>query len=189
MKLERPCIGPDGEPLWQSNGARQRYAKRMSEEVDADRVFVAACQVLFHRMMTTQHEEQKERLAVLLNDGLVRKDTLASRAASDIAQENQGRFAKGTTITGSQAATLYPRLPANNPQNQMAMVPPEPPLGMDVNETPIVGEAWEVERSLQAESCDARNIVNVTNSVGAFGDQLSAPTPMPDSDPLSACIG
>ncbi len=49
--MEKPTIGPDGEPLWQPNGARQRYAQRMAKEVDITRVFVAAGQVLRHRMV------------------------------------------------------------------------------------------------------------------------------------------
>ena len=49
--LEKPTVGPDGRPLWQSNGERQRYAQRMLEEVDYGAVFAAAGQVLFHRKL------------------------------------------------------------------------------------------------------------------------------------------
>jgi hypothetical protein len=50
--MERPTIDPaTGEPLWRPNGARQRYAKRMVEEVDVYRIFVVAAQVLRHRMV------------------------------------------------------------------------------------------------------------------------------------------
>ncbi len=49
--MEKPSIGPDGEPRWQPNGARQRYAMQLAREVDFGRLFVAACQVLFHRML------------------------------------------------------------------------------------------------------------------------------------------
>jgi len=49
--LEKPTVGPDGRPLWQSNGERQRYAQRMLEEVDHGAVFAAAGQVLFHRKL------------------------------------------------------------------------------------------------------------------------------------------
>jgi hypothetical protein len=50
--MERPTIDPTtGEPLWQPNGARQRFLKRMTEEVDAIRVFVVVGQVLRHRMV------------------------------------------------------------------------------------------------------------------------------------------
>jgi hypothetical protein len=50
--MEKPTIDPTtGEPLWRPNGARQRFAKRMAEEVDPVRVFVVAAQVLRHRMV------------------------------------------------------------------------------------------------------------------------------------------
>jgi len=50
--MEKPSIDPTtGEPLWRPNGARQRFAARMAEEVDQVRVFVAAAQVLRHRMV------------------------------------------------------------------------------------------------------------------------------------------
>jgi hypothetical protein len=49
--MERPTIDPTtGEPLWRPNGARQRFAERLSEEVDFGRVFAAAGFVLRHRM-------------------------------------------------------------------------------------------------------------------------------------------
>ena len=48
---ERPTIDPTtGEPLWRRNGARQRFAKRLSEEVELPRVLMAAGFVLRHRM-------------------------------------------------------------------------------------------------------------------------------------------
>ena len=41
--MERPTIHPTtGEAQWRTDGARQRFAKRLSEEVDFARVFVAA---------------------------------------------------------------------------------------------------------------------------------------------------
>ena len=49
--IEQPTIGPDGEPRWQPHGARQRYADRMSEEVDPGRLFMAAAHVLFNRKL------------------------------------------------------------------------------------------------------------------------------------------
>ena len=50
--MEKPTIDPvTGEPLWRPNGARQRFAQRMVEEVDPVRVFVVAAQVLRHRMV------------------------------------------------------------------------------------------------------------------------------------------
>ena len=48
--MEKPMIDPaTGEPLWRPNGARQRFAARMVEEVDPHLVFVVACQVVRNR--------------------------------------------------------------------------------------------------------------------------------------------
>jgi len=49
--IEEPTVDLDGEPRWQPLGERQRYAERMSEEVDPHRLFMAAAQVLFHRKL------------------------------------------------------------------------------------------------------------------------------------------
>jgi hypothetical protein len=50
--MEKPTIdSKTGEPLWQSNGARQRYAARLVKEVDQGRMFAAAGRVLFHRKL------------------------------------------------------------------------------------------------------------------------------------------
>jgi hypothetical protein len=50
--MEKPTIDPTtGEPLWRPNGARQRFAQRMVDEVDPVRVFVVAAGVLRHRMV------------------------------------------------------------------------------------------------------------------------------------------
>ena len=49
--IEQPTVGPDGEPRWRPHGARQRYAERMSEEIDPGRLFVAAAQMLFNRKL------------------------------------------------------------------------------------------------------------------------------------------
>jgi hypothetical protein len=49
-KMEKPTIDPaTGEPQWQPDGARQRFAKRLVEEVDMGRLLAAAAQVLHHR--------------------------------------------------------------------------------------------------------------------------------------------
>jgi hypothetical protein len=50
--MEKPTIDrATGEPLWRPNGARQRFAQGMVDEVDPVRVFVVAAQVLRHRMV------------------------------------------------------------------------------------------------------------------------------------------
>ena len=61
-KMEKPRISPDGESLWQPNGARQRYARRLTEEVDLYRLFAVAAQVFRHRKV--------ERGEIGPNDGI-----------------------------------------------------------------------------------------------------------------------
>ena len=100
--------------------------------------------------MTTEHDEQRLRLETLLNDGLIRKQTMHSRTASDIAQENQGRFAKGTTIIGSEPTVQYPAGPNWSPDPTGV----EPPLGFSVNEPVVTGEPFEIKASLQSHSAD-----------------------------------
>jgi hypothetical protein len=85
---------------------------------------------------------QAEKRRVLRND---RANTFAG-IQETIDAEGSGRFSKHTTDTGSQP---YPRaaLPAWHVQ-----LPPEPPLGIDVNAVPVVGEHFEVEASIKAKS-------------------------------------
>jgi hypothetical protein len=50
--MEKPTIDPTtGEPQWQPDGARQRFAEQLAEEVDFGRLYAAAAQVLHHRMV------------------------------------------------------------------------------------------------------------------------------------------
>ena len=50
--MEKPTIDPTtGEALWRPNGARQRYALRMLEELGFTLVFVAAGQLMRHQMV------------------------------------------------------------------------------------------------------------------------------------------
>jgi hypothetical protein len=54
------------------------------------------------------------------------------------------------TVSGKDPATLYPKLPTSSPwSNPIEAV--EPPLGFSVDETPIVGESFEVEASLNQD--------------------------------------
>ena len=58
----------------------------------------------------------QDKLNVLLNDGLIRKDTFATRAAAE-ADNIRGRFAahEKATVTGADPSVEYPRLPASSP--------------------------------------------------------------------------
>jgi hypothetical protein len=79
--------------------------------------------------------EDKDRLSTLLDH---------SRANADL--DLGGRFAKlhPTTVTGTTPDHQFPKLPADNPFNQAAaMVPNEPPLGIDINAMEPTGEVFE----------------------------------------------
>jgi len=67
------------------------------------------------------------------------------RAIATAADEAGGRFAKGAPTF--PVASVYPKLPEDNSQNQHAKVPDEPPLGWSVSAPVVVGEAFEVARS------------------------------------------
>ena len=76
------------------------------------------------------------------------RDRMASyldHARSSIDDERGGRFAAVSptrTVVGTSPVT-YPRLPANSPSNQTALVGDEPPLGIDINAMEPVGELHE----------------------------------------------
>jgi hypothetical protein len=93
----------------------------------------------FHNTTT-----QREKAEILRND---RANTYAGRAQTE-ADEIQGRFAQEhkATVIGSDGAPDYPQLPENSWTNDP--VPPEEPLGIDVNYVEPQGEKFEVEASL-----------------------------------------
>jgi hypothetical protein len=137
--------------------------------------------------------DQKERAAILKNDAA----TLHQFAQSE-ASEIGGRFAKPQTVNASEQAVHYPRLPTSSPwSNPIEAV--EPPLGFSVDETPIVGEAFEVEASLNQDFGWRRTIQDGAPSPSSGtssrpgDDGLAAPdatavspsssgTPRPDDD-------
>ena len=90
-------------------------------------------------MSFNNNSSQKEREQFV-------KDTFHSRTHD----ESGGRWQKQvpTQVNGTNPATLYPKLPSNSPWSGDP-VPPEEPLGIDVTESPIVGEPHEVWASQQ----------------------------------------
>src|SRR5262249_38977650 len=71
----------------------------------------------------------------------VLKDTYLSRAEAEAEIEAGGRFKRlnPTIITGA-AQSKYPRQPSNSPWHSDP-VPPEEPLGYDINSQPELGGA------------------------------------------------
>jgi hypothetical protein len=104
---------------------------------------------------TTTPANPIEKLEALLQDQALRnaqrrKDTSTlQQFGQSQANEEGGRWAKPTQVVGANAAPEYPRQPEGSFSNQAAVVPPEESLGFSVEETPIVGEDWEVQQSLE----------------------------------------
>jgi hypothetical protein len=98
---------------------------------------------------------QSVRRAVTENDRRVHKATYYAHAASEAAG---GRFARQTQsmTVGSRPLVEYPVLPASSPWHRDP-VPAEEPLNVDLSIAPIVGEVFEVEKSL-AESPSGEGI-------------------------------
>jgi hypothetical protein len=87
-----------------------------------------------------QNSGQRERERLLRND---RANTFAGRAQAE-ADEIQGRWAQEhkAAVIGT-GPVQYPRLPESSWVNDP--VPPEEPLGLDVNAVEPCGEKFEIE--------------------------------------------
>ena len=94
---------------------------------------------------------QKERKAVLENDRLVKQGTYHSFAVGSVDDERPGRFSavNRTSVTGAEPAQQYPRQPSTSPFASDP-VPPEGPLGYNIDYVEPVGEAHEIASSLAA---------------------------------------
>ena len=100
------------------------------------------------------------------------KDTFHSRTHD----ESGGRWQKQTptNVIGSSPVS-YPKLPASSPWS-CDPVPPEEPLGIDVSESPIVGEHHEVEASLDRDFGLKRSLRDGVPSATGVMPRLSKPT-------------
>jgi hypothetical protein len=130
--------------------------------------------------MTGYHNDATavERIAVQRNDERVRKGgaTYHGIAVAE-ADAVGGRFAarERSTVIGAAPAPRYPTLPESLWGNQGAAVPPEPPLGVAVDQMDPVGEAFEIEKSLREMRDEA--------------DPPSAPLPVSPNDEGRAPLG
>jgi hypothetical protein len=88
-------------------------------------------------------------------------NTLYGRAQLEIEQLNTGRFAKANP--SHSALPEYPKLPENSPWANDP-VPPEEPLGIDVEATPVVGEAFEVQASIERANAELPNVVRAARA-------------------------
>jgi hypothetical protein len=108
-------------------------------------------------MIPIEDIPQSERRRIMEEDRLARKaSTYFQQAQSSLNDTAGGRFGAVTksSVTGS-GPVVYPRLPADAPSNQMAMMPPEPPLNYNINDQEPVGEFHEIQKSLSSAAADA----------------------------------
>lgn len=92
--------------------------------------------------------EQTERRALAGSTNMT--TTYHQRAQVELGLDDAaGRFSKPSVVIGSAPGVDYPRLPANSPWASDP-VPPEEPLGLDVNALEAAGTAAEIEASLAA---------------------------------------
>jgi len=95
-----------------------------------------------------------ERLEALFNEQRLKSEQRRNGASTfqqfgqSQASEEGGRWAKPTQVVGSAPAPEYPRQPDGSFSNQAAIVGDEPPYDGDMT-TPIVGETWEVQQSIE----------------------------------------
>ena len=100
-----------------------------------------------------QNASPEEKLQTLFNDRNVlrKKDEATTFSTFAQSEENQsrGRFYEEhkNTIMTAFHKTHFPKLPADHWSNQ-GVLPDEPPLGF-VDEAPVVGEAHEVQESIE----------------------------------------
>jgi hypothetical protein len=123
----------------------------------------------------TTDTTMKEKEEILRNDR--RASTMHGRASADLDLENTGRFAKPHAVIGVDGAPDYPRLPSG-PWADPVQVPPEEPLGYDINEAPIVGEAFELGEAV-TPSALAQGEANTQASV-ATQSELAPPNHLVD---------
>ena len=109
-----------------------------------------------------------EREQILRNDQRVRS---GSTFFDHTHSEEGGRFAKPTNVIGSTPTVQYPRLPENSWTNDP--VPPEAPLGIDVNAIEPVGESFEVAASLQALGDATEAVAQSSPLAGATATPVS----------------
>jgi hypothetical protein len=132
-----------------------------------------------------------EKLEVLLSEQRLRNEERKRDAGTFLSHTHNdegGRFAKPQQIVGAKPVPEYPAGPNWAPQ----AVGVEPPLGFDINETPVVGEPWEVEASLERaeqqaspQSLDAQPPARGGEAVPLTSSATSSASPTQSQTPPS----
>jgi hypothetical protein len=136
----------------------------------------------------TTNATPEDKLRTLLQDQALRNAQRKRDAGTFLSHTHSdegGRFAKPQQIVGSAPVPEYPAGPNWSPQ----AVGVEPPLGFDINETPVVGEYHEIEKSIERERAAAQGDqlprpvgrgVGAAGSVAASSQHVEPPlTPIP----------
>jgi hypothetical protein len=124
-----------------------------------------------------QSATQAQKAAALANDQRVRKDTFHSREEAAHSLAYQGRHAQSINLTGSwDSHARHPRLPETSPSNQMALVPPEPPLGVEIDAHDPVGEYHEQFAKDEPKGPSAVSLPSDAPA-GALATELDAAAP------------
>jgi hypothetical protein len=116
------------------------------------------------------NSSQAERREVLKNDR--QAQTYFERAQETIGEEMGGRFKH----LGSASVTGVPQYPQQPPNSVWSgdVVPPEPPLGFDINSMVPTGTPAEVAASIAAE---------LQKAIDAGAQVTRAPDVLPDDGP------
>jgi hypothetical protein len=132
-----------------------------------------------------QNASPTEKLSTLLNDKRVKDASTFSQFATSDANQDAGRFEQinKANVVGSAPTIEYPRLPENSWTNDPTGV--EPPLGF-VDETPIVGENFEIaksierlERAAQQASPQSLDALPARGAAGSLDTSEVEPPPTP----------
>ena len=96
---------------------------------------------------------QKEKREILAGDRQRKATTYRDHAQAFADEDRGGRFAvlDKPKVTGSAPVIQYPRLPGDNPSNQLAMTGEELPLGYSIEEMEPTGELHERNERSDAE--------------------------------------
>jgi hypothetical protein len=103
--------------------------------------------------MKSSDIEIKERKALAASTTTMSYHTRAL-AELQLEQGQSGRFTDKVSVIGSKAAVVYPRQPENSPW-AADLVPPEAPLGYEINSQEPVGEPFEIAASFAIPLDDA----------------------------------
>ena len=130
----------------------------------------------------------EEKLQTLFQDQALRNAQRRNDTGTFLSHthsEEGGRYAKPQQVVGSAPTPEYPRQPDGSFSNQAAIVGDEPPYDGDMS-TPIVGERWEVEASLERtaqeaspQSLDASPVRGAAGSLDGLSEVEPPLSPIP----------